>query len=97
MTAQVNGIEWLLLLVVIAALLLFGPQKIPQLMRGIGRAFGEFRRGKLEVEQEIEEESAFVSVHSDGRRNRGDLRFFGLSRLAVHVGPELACAWPYLH
>jgi len=53
--AQVVGIEWIVLLVVVAALLFFGPQKIPALARGLGRALGEFKRGKAEIEKEIEE------------------------------------------
>lgn len=47
--------EWLILLLVIALLLFFGPSKLPHLMRGLGRAVGEFRRGKVEVERELRE------------------------------------------
>jgi len=38
----------------VAGLLAFGPKKIPELARGLGRALGEFRRGRVEVEKEIE-------------------------------------------
>ena len=51
--AQIEGIEWIIILVIVAVLLLFGPQKIPDLFRGFGRALGEFRRGRMEVEREI--------------------------------------------
>jgi len=51
-----TGIEWLILLIIIAILLLFGPSKIPELARSIGKAWGEFKRGKMEVEREIKEE-----------------------------------------
>ena len=50
-----GGIEWIILLVVAGAILLFGPKKIPELARGLGRAMGEFRRGKVELEREINE------------------------------------------
>jgi len=50
------GFEWVIILIVIAILLLFGPQKLPELARGIGRAWGEFRRGRMEVEREIHQE-----------------------------------------
>lgn len=53
LTAQIEGIEWIIVLIVIAALFLFGPSKLPELARGFGRAMGEFRRGRLEVEREI--------------------------------------------
>lgn len=56
LTAQIVGIEWIIVLIVIAILLLFGPQKLPELARGIGKALGEFRRGKMEVERQIRDE-----------------------------------------
>lgn len=46
--------DWLVLLIVI--LVLFGgAKKIPELARGLGRAAGEFRRGQIEVEKELQE------------------------------------------
>ena len=51
-----GGFEWIIILIIIAILLLFGPQKLPELARGIGRALGEFRRGKIEVERQISSE-----------------------------------------
>src|SRR5437667_84149 len=54
--AQIEGIEWIIILIIVAVLLLFGPQKIPDLFRGFGRALGEFRRGRMEVEREISAE-----------------------------------------
>src|SRR3990172_10476904 len=51
-----GGFEWIIILIIIAILLLFGPQKLPELAKGIGRALGEFRRGKLEVERQIKQE-----------------------------------------
>jgi len=51
-----GGFEWIIILIIIAILLLFGPQKLPELAKGIGRALGEFRRGKMEVERQISEE-----------------------------------------
>ena len=54
--AQIEGIEWIVILIIVAVLLLFGPQKLPELARGVGRALGEFRRGKMEIEREISTE-----------------------------------------
>ena len=53
LTAQIEGFEWIILLIIVAALFLFGPQKLPELARGFGRAMGEFQRGRLEIEREI--------------------------------------------
>ena len=54
--AQIEGIEWIVILIIIAVLLLFGPSKLPELARGVGRALGEFRRGRMEIEREISTE-----------------------------------------
>lgn len=63
LTAQIpGGFEWIIILIIIAVLLLFGPQKLPELARGIGRALGEFRRGKMDVERQISEELTALDV-----------------------------------
>ena len=50
-----QGIEWIVVGIVIVGLLFLGPKKIPELARGIGRAMGEFRRGRIELEREVNE------------------------------------------
>lgn len=67
-TAQIQGIEWILLLIVAAVILLFGPQKLPELARGVGRALGEFRRGRMEVEREITQQ--FTAIDTQEGRAR---------------------------
>ena len=49
--------DWLIIAVVIA-ILFYGSTKIPQLAHSLGRAMGEFKRGKLEVDREIRAEQA---------------------------------------
>jgi sec-independent protein translocase protein TatA len=34
-------------------LLLFGAKKIPELMRGLGKGLGEFKKGMKDIENEI--------------------------------------------
>jgi sec-independent protein translocase protein TatA len=63
-----GGFEWIIILIIIAVLLLFGPQKLPELARGIGRALGEFRRGKMEVERQISEELTDMDVRDNRAR-----------------------------
>jgi sec-independent protein translocase protein TatA len=47
--------DWIIVGVV--ALLLFGGAgKIPELFRNLGRALGEFRRGQVEIQKELEKE-----------------------------------------
>ena len=44
-----------ILLIAFVVLLLFGGKKIPELMRGLGRGFREFKDAKDNVKKELEE------------------------------------------
>ncbi|MGC8562122.1 MAG: twin-arginine translocase TatA/TatE family subunit [Thermoplasmata archaeon] len=46
--------DWIILIVVVL-LVLGGTKKIPELAKSMGRAMGEFRKGRMEVEKEINE------------------------------------------
>lgn len=48
---NLGGQEIFLILIVV--LLLFGGQKIPELMRGLGKGISEFNKAKNSVEDEI--------------------------------------------
>ena len=43
-----------LLLIVAVVVLLFGASKLPKLARSMGSATGEFKKGRQEVEEELE-------------------------------------------
>ncbi len=45
-----------LLVIMIIALLIFGPKKLPEVGRSIGKALREFRRTSDEIKEKIEEE-----------------------------------------
>jgi sec-independent protein translocase protein TatA len=45
-----------LLIILLILLLLFGARKVPDLARGLGQAFREFRKAAKEAEKEGEEE-----------------------------------------
>lgn len=45
-----------LLIILIIALLIFGPKKLPEVGKSIGRAIREFRRTSDEIKDRIEEE-----------------------------------------
>src|SRR2546426_7046197 len=62
-----GGFELIILLIIIAVLLLFGPQKLPELARSLGRAWGELRRGGVE----------------GGRRNPREVRGGGAEELGA--------------
>ncbi|MEL9914998.1 MAG: twin-arginine translocase TatA/TatE family subunit [Thermoplasmatales archaeon] len=46
--------DWIIFIVVVLVIL-GGSKKIPELAKSLGRAMGEFRKGRLEVEKEINE------------------------------------------
>src|SRR2546422_11415807 len=72
-----GGFELIILLIIIAVLLLFGPQKLPELARSIGRAWGELRRGKMEVERQIRDEFTAEERRDSGSRLREAARGAG--------------------
>ena len=52
MFGQVGMGEILVILVIV--LLVFGPRRLPELARGIGRSLNEFRRAAEDVKQELQ-------------------------------------------
>jgi TatA/E family protein of Tat protein translocase len=60
-----------LILIFVVALLLFGPRKMPEIGRSIGRALGEFRRASNEFKRTIEDEVAAEDVREVERDLKG--------------------------
>nr|WP_073155466.1 twin-arginine translocase TatA/TatE family subunit [Seinonella peptonophila] len=52
---SINGIEWVIIFV--AALILFGPKKLPELGRALGKSLREFRQATSGVLKEEESSS----------------------------------------
>ena len=46
---------WQIVLVVLVVLLLFGGKKIPELMKGLGKGISEFKKGKKEIEKDLDD------------------------------------------
>jgi TatA/E family protein of Tat protein translocase len=53
-----------IIMIFIVGLLLFGPRKMPELGRSIGRALGEFRRASNEFKRTVEDEVAAEEIRS---------------------------------
>jgi len=45
-----------LVIILVLALIIFGPRKLPELGRSLGRSIGEFRRASNELRSTLEEE-----------------------------------------
>ena len=48
----VGGYEWVWIIVIVGVLL-FGAKKIPELARTLGKSKGEFEKGKIEGDKEL--------------------------------------------
>lgn len=56
-----------LIVIMVVALLVVGPSKLPELAKSLGRAFSEFRRMADEVKETIEEEVADAEASQEER------------------------------
>ena len=59
----------IIVLVIILAVLFFGAAKIPELFRALGRAKGEFKKGELEAEMELNQ----MKANTQASGNSSDL------------------------
>lgn len=62
-----------LILIFVLALILFGPRKLPEIGRGLGKALGEFRRASNDLKQAFEEEVDAESLRDLDREVRHTL------------------------
>ncbi len=53
-TNFVAGAEWPWIIVIVAVLI-FGAKKIPELAKTLGKAKGDFEKGKIESEKDLKE------------------------------------------
>jgi len=59
------GVPELLLILVVAGLVFFGEKKIGGFGKALGRFTGEYKKGKMEVEKELDEMKQEISSISD--------------------------------
>ena len=53
-TNFVAGMEWIWIIVIVGVLI-FGAKKIPELAKTFGKAKGEYEKGRIEGDKELEE------------------------------------------
>ena len=46
---MISGWEWAVILLIVAAIILWGPKKIPELANAVGKARGEFEKASKEA------------------------------------------------
>lgn len=60
-----EGIEWVIILVVIAAIIFWGPKKIPELAKSIGEARHEFSKASKESSKSVSSQQKDEDMPND--------------------------------
>jgi Tat protein translocase TatB subunit len=84
MFGSLGGAE--LIVVLVLALLMFGPRKLPQIGRTIGGALSEFRKATLDFKSSLEREVELDEVKSARREINStvdEIRDLGVSRGSI--------------
>jgi TatA/E family protein of Tat protein translocase len=72
-------------LIVIIALVVFGPKKLPELSRTLGKALGEFRRATGDLRSAMEDEMRELERHTKDLEQK--------SQVALGAGEEAAAVY----
>ncbi len=59
----ITSTEWIIILIIV--IILFGGKKIPELMRSLGKGVSEFKKGKNDIEDELN----FDNTNSNDNKN----------------------------
>jgi sec-independent protein translocase protein TatA len=51
----IQGMEWIIIILIVVVLLVWGPEKIPKLARSLGEAKKEFTKAQKEMEEAVKE------------------------------------------
>src|SRR5215212_1201501 len=63
-----------LLIILVVALIIFGPRKLPQLSRQLGKSLGEFKRASEDFKRTWEKEVEMEKLEEEGRMARAMLQ-----------------------
>ena len=63
-----------MLLILVIALIVVGPKKLPDLAKSLGRAFGEFKRATSELKESIDLDDNFQDISSSVDDVTNDIR-----------------------
>jgi|SRR5271157_2048910 len=75
-----------LLLIFVLIVLLFGAAKLPELARSMGRSMGEFKRGQLEIERELE---TYKAPSTPLAQSADDLALTRAQRMAKNLSIDI--------
>ncbi|MEM1531739.1 MAG: twin-arginine translocase TatA/TatE family subunit [Nitrososphaerota archaeon] len=58
----IMGIEWIIIIILVVIFLIWGPSKIPELARSLGKAKKEFQKAMKEAEEIKEQAASTIDV-----------------------------------
>ena len=76
-----------MLVILVIALLVFGPRKLPELGKSLGRSLAEFRRASNELRNTLEEEVRLEEQREQGARNAAPQAPVATQAQAEDTGP----------
>ncbi len=60
---------WELILILAIALIIFGPGKLPEVGRSLGKSINEFKRASVDIKKQIEEEVKEIKEEVPSKEN----------------------------
>lgn len=83
---------WEIVVIVVVIMLVFGPHKIPELSRAIGRGLREFRKAMSEIQNSIEAEAESVKEPIRSATETARQSLDGVNTAIVEAKEEAAAA-----
>jgi len=83
-----------LIIVFIVALVVFGPEKLPELARNLGKIMGEFKRATGDLRSTFEGHLRDLEREADQRRMRNEVETAATASPSIAAPPELPPAEP---
>jgi TatA/E family protein of Tat protein translocase len=83
-----------LIIVFIVALVVFGPEKLPELARNLGKIMGEFKRATGDLRSTFEGHLRDLEREADQRRMRNEVESAATASPSIAAPPELSAAPP---
>ena len=62
-----------LMVILIVAIIVIGPSKLPQIARGVGKAFGEFKRASNDLKRTIDHEVERIERDEKTKKAKAEL------------------------
>jgi len=76
-----------LIVVLVIALLVLGPQRLPELARSLGKAIGEFKRATSDIQSELDNARVMLEEETRAAARSQEKKGRGYNEPAVPQGP----------